>query len=112
MYYSELSRIKRIERILERLAYLSVGLDVFVAVATLLVMRGATGSSTMLLISGYLMFIEVVIAVVLFSAMISMRHYKKLADSVALNTFINKYHNESVLWKTIAVLKRIITLDV
>ncbi len=111
MYYGQYYRMQRIERILERLAYLSVGLDFFVAVATLLVMRGAEGSATMLLLSGYLMFAEVIIAAVLFTSLIAMRHYRKIMNAIVLNTFINKYHNESLGWRIVTILKRIVTLD-
>ena len=112
MYYNELERTRRMEGILERLAYWSVGLDFFVAIATLLVMRGAAGSSFMLLVAGYLMFTEVVIVAVLFTLLIAVRHYRKVIDAFMLNTFINKYHTENIAWKVISILKRVVTLDI
>ena len=111
MYYNEFEKARRMGRILEHLAYYSVGLDFFVAIATLLVMRGAAGSSFMLLIAGYLMFAEVVIATVLFTLLIAVRHYRRAIEVFMLNTFINKYHTESLAWKAVSILKRIITLD-
>lgn len=91
MYYSEFERIKRMERLLERLAYLSVGLDFFVAVATLLVMQGAAFSSFMLLVGGYLLFAEVLLASVMFLAMVVVKHYRRIIDGVAATTFRNRY---------------------
>ena len=87
MYYTEFARIQRMEKLLERLAYVSVGLDVFVAMATFLVTKGLPYSSFMLMLSGYLMAIEVGIAAVLFSALVALKHYRKLIDNVALGTF-------------------------
>jgi hypothetical protein len=112
MYYNEFEKTRRMGRILERLAYYSVGLDFFVAIATLLVMRGAAGSSFMLLVAGYLMFAEVVIATILFTLLIAVRHYRRVIEAFMLNTFINKYHTESVAWKVVSILKRIVTLDI
>ncbi len=91
MYYGQYARIKRMERLLERLAYLSVGLDFFVALATLLVMQGAKISSFMLLIGGYLLFAEVILASLIFIALIVVKHYRRIIDRVADATFRNKY---------------------
>jgi uncharacterized membrane protein len=87
MYYSSFEKIKRMERMLERLAYLSVMLDFFVAVATFFVIRGAAFSSTMLMLGGYLMLVEIVIAVVLLISLVVLKHYRKLIDGVALVRF-------------------------
>ena len=112
MYYSEFDRVSRIEKLLEKLAYLSVALDFFVALATYFVSRGAAFSNQMLVLSGYLMLIEVALAAVLFAAMIAMRHYRKVMEVISLHTFRNRYHNESLAWKVVSVIKRILTLDI
>lgn len=91
MYYSDYARIKRMERLLERLAYLSVGFDFFVALATLLVMQGAKISGFMLLIGGYLLFAEVALASLIFIALIVAKHYGKIIEGVADATFKNRY---------------------
>lgn len=54
MYYSEFSRIRRIQRFLEKLAYISVGTDFLIAGATYLVIRNTPFSTSMLLISDYI----------------------------------------------------------
>ena len=91
MYYGDYQRIKRMEKFLERLAYLSVGLDFFVALATLLVIQGAKISGFMLLVGGYLLFAEVILASLIFTALIVVKHYRRIIDGVADATFRNKY---------------------
>ncbi len=95
MYYGEFQRIKRIERYLEKLAYLSVGLDFFVAVATYLVIRGYSFSSFMLLVGGYLLFAEVIIAATMFVAMIALKHYRGIIVNMNRITFNSKYPKSS-----------------
>ncbi len=92
MYYSEFERIERMERWLERLAYLSVFLDFVVAVATYMVVRGAEYSSVMLLWSGYLIGAEVVLAAFIFVSLIGLKHYRKIVNNVALSTFRTRYN--------------------
>lgn len=94
MYYGEYQRIRRMEKFLERLAYLSVGLDFFVAVATILVIQGAKISGFILLVGGYLLFIEVVLASVIFLAMVVVKHYRKIIDGIADTTFRKRYPAE------------------
>lgn len=91
MYYREFQRITKIEKILERLAYLSVILDAMVAVATFLVIRGVQAYSLMLTISNYLLTIEVGFAVVIFASLIALKHYRRVIDGVALATFRSPY---------------------
>jgi hypothetical protein len=91
MYYNDFQRIKRMEKMLERLAYLSVFLDAMVAVATFLVIRGVDAYSLMLTISNYFLTIEVAFAAVIFGTLIALKHYRKIIDGVALTSFRNKY---------------------
>ncbi len=91
MYYNDFQRIKRMEKTLERLAYLSVFLDAMVAVATFLVIRGVQAYSLMLTISNYLLTIEVAFAAVIFASLVALKHYRSVIDRAALASFRNKY---------------------
>ena len=79
MYYSELVRVRRIEKFLERLAYSSMAFDVLVAIATLFIMEGGPGYYNFLLMIGdYLIFIEVALAAVAFGSIIALKNYKRI----------------------------------
>lgn len=91
MYYSEFQRVKRMEKLLERLAYLSVVLDAMIAVATFLVIRGVQAYSLMLTISNYLLTVEVGFAVVIFLALGALKHYRRVIDKVAIASFRSPY---------------------
>lgn len=79
------------EGLLEKLAYFSVVLDFLVAVATFFVIRGNESYSLMLMVSNYLLTIEVFFTVVIFVLLVGLRHYRKIVDAVALASFRNKY---------------------
>lgn len=83
MYGRDVERVKRLDRLLERLAYASVGLDFLVAIATLLVMKGFKFSMSVLIISDYLIFAEVIIAAVLFAIIFAIRHYQRILEAMA-----------------------------
>jgi hypothetical protein len=108
MYYSEFMRIKGMERLLERLAYLSVGLDFIVAAATYLLMRGYSFSQTMLVWSGYLLFAEVVIACILFIAMLGMRHFKKVMRHIDIVSFKSRYRRQSKFGTVKALIAKLL----
>ena len=95
MYYTDLQRVKKVESYLEKLAYLSVGLDFFVAVATYLVIQGYGFSSFMLLLGGYLLFAEVIIAAFMFITMIVLRHLRRVMVNVESLSFRSKYPKAS-----------------
>ena len=75
MYYSDYKKVKRMEKWLERLAYISVALDFAVALASFLALRRAVFSAVMLTISGDLVLIEMGIIAVLFITLTAMKHY-------------------------------------
>ncbi len=80
MYYSELVRVKRIEKFLERLAYSSMAFDVMVAVATLFIVEGGPGYYNFVLMMGdYLIFVEVALATLAFTSIITLKNYKAIA---------------------------------
>ncbi len=83
MYAKDIQRVKRLDIILERLAYLSIGLDFIVAIATLLLMKGLKFSASLLMIGDYLIFAEVIIAAVLFLIIFAIRHYQKVLEAMA-----------------------------
>jgi hypothetical protein len=79
------------KRLLEKIAYFSIGLDFFVALATLLVTQGFKFSSTMLLVGGYLLFIEVVLTGVVFMLMAVLQHYRPLLRSINSLFYNSRY---------------------
>ncbi len=89
MYYSEYDRVKKTEKLLERLAYISVGLDFVIALASLLVLRGAAFSGLMLTISGDLILIEMIVVSVIFVTLMALKHYSNIMDSFAGAAFKN-----------------------
>lgn len=92
MYYRQFARIRRIEKFLENLAYASIVLDAGLSVATMLVIKGTISSSAAFVaISDYLVFIEVILAVVMFSAILGLRHYSKVPQMVDKLIFKAKY---------------------
>ncbi len=82
MYGRDVERVKRLNVLLEKLAYASVGLDFLVAIATLLVLKGFKFSMSVLVISDYLIFAEVIIAAALFVLIFAIRHYQKIIDAM------------------------------
>ncbi len=63
MYYSSFDRIRRLQRLLERVAYVSVGTDFVIAGATYMVIRNTPYSGTLLIISDYIdLFIVAVVS--------------------------------------------------
>lgn len=92
MYYSELVRVRRIEKFLERLAYSSIALDALVAVATLFVIEGRPKYSGLVLMVGdYLIFIEVALASVALASLLALMHYKKIFKELDKMMFRVKY---------------------
>ncbi len=72
--------IQRMEQLFEKVAYLSVALDFFVAAATFLVLRNVTYSGTLLHIGDYLILLETMIAALLFVTLMAMKHYTRVMD--------------------------------
>ncbi len=66
MYYGELSRIKRMQKLLNRVAYISVGTDFLIAISTYLVINNVPFSSSALLISDYVDFVMVAVIATIF----------------------------------------------
>ena len=82
--YSQVKRIKHVEGILEKIAYLSIVLDVFVGTATFLALRNVTYSSSLLRVGDYLIFLERLLAVLVFVLLMALKHYNTLMDSLTL----------------------------
>ncbi len=96
MYHSEMVRVKRIERFLERLAYSSMAFDAIIAAATFLVIRGNSNYSGLLFMAGdYLIFVEILLAAVAFVSIIAMRHYNKVIEGLDKMVFRAKYKKQS-----------------
>ncbi len=73
MYYSEFSRIKRMQKLLSKIAYISVGTDFLIAISTYLVINDVKFSSSALMISDYLDFALVAIAAIMFVLLVLMK---------------------------------------
>ncbi|MGC8495882.1 MAG: hypothetical protein ACP5RM_01630 [Candidatus Micrarchaeia archaeon] len=96
MYYSDFEKIRLTERMLEKLAYLSVAFDVMAAVATFFAVRTTIRSfSSLLMISDYLIFIEVVIAGILVAMLVTMKYYDKILRSFNIAMFKMRHHKRS-----------------
>jgi hypothetical protein len=91
MYYNEFKKIERMRSILEKIAYFSVGLDFFVAIATLLVAKGFKYSTVMLMWGGYLLFAEVVLTGMLFGVLIWLKHYNRIINNIAMLAFRTRH---------------------
>ena len=78
------------ERLFEKLAYASVGLDFLVAFASFLVIRGAAYSKLMLTIGGDLIMVEMAIIGVLFVMMLALKHYSAVMSGFASMAFKNR----------------------
>lgn len=79
-----LAAAKKIDRFFIILGYLSILLDVIVTTATFFFIRNIEYSHQFLVISDYLVSIEVVLAAVMFAVLLALRHY----DSVIMRLSI------------------------
>jgi hypothetical protein len=80
--------LRSAERHLKGLAYLSVFLDGFVALATVLSLsRPIRFYTTFLYLSDYLIFVEVVAAIFLSASILYLKYAKKISRKLALSYF-------------------------
>ncbi len=89
MYYSEYARVKKLEGWLAKLAYISVGLDFVISLATLLILKGLTYSKFMLTIGNYLLTAEMIVIGVIFVSIVLLKHYSNMMSGFALAAFKN-----------------------
>ena len=87
MYYKAYHRIKRTQNLLEKVAYISVGSDILIAASTYLVLRNVAYSNSLLLLSDYIDFLFVAIAVSLFLAAVILRHGSDLPKKAGMLLF-------------------------
>jgi hypothetical protein len=80
VYYSELVRIRKTQRLLEKIAYISVGADFMIAISTYLVLSDVRYSSSALMASDYIDLALVVIATVMFAMLAVMKFQKRLSN--------------------------------
>lgn len=73
MYYSSVSRIMKLQKMVERIAFISVGADIMIAGSTYLVIRNAPFSNSLLMVSDYLDLALVVMVVAMFSMLLLLR---------------------------------------
>lgn len=91
LYYSDHVRVKRMEKLLEKLAYISVALDFIVALASFLVLKRAAFSSVMLAISGDLVLVEMGIITVIFMTLTAMKHYGRIMAALEQAKFRSRH---------------------
>lgn len=94
MYYSEHERIMQMEKLLEKFAYISIISDFFIAISTYFVLNQFALSSSFLLASDYLDFIEVVIASVILVLIIALRYFKKTIYRLHLFIVRSRYRGD------------------
>lgn len=94
MYYSEHERIVQMEKLLERFAYFSIISDFLIAVSTYFALNQFAFSSSFLLASDYLDFIEVVIASVILALIIALRYFKKTIARFHLFIVRSRYRGD------------------
>ena len=76
MYYGEKERLRHMQKLLERFAYISILTDVMIAVSTYLVAQSYAYSSSFLMVTDYLDLVEVIIAAGIVVMILAMRYYK------------------------------------
>lgn len=86
------------EKLLEKLAYISVALDFIIAVASFLVIRRAAFSALMLSISGDLIMIEMGVIAVLFVSLMAMKHYGNVVAALEQARFRSKHTRVSAVF--------------
>ena len=87
MYYHEYSRINRMQKLLDRVAYISVGSDLLIAASTYLVITNVGFSNSALLLSSYLNFVLVAIAATMFLVLIAMKAQNRVVKKARLFAF-------------------------
>ncbi|MCL5102340.1 MAG: hypothetical protein M1544_03225 [Candidatus Marsarchaeota archaeon] len=100
MYYSEIERLKKIEKYLELLAYGSVALDALVAFGSLLLMHGFHYADLIVSISNYAITAEIAIAAVLLATLLAMKHYKNIIYNFDINAFRMKQKRRMRFYKS------------
>ncbi len=98
VYYSEHARIKRVERLLEKLAYISVAFDFILAAASFLVIRRAAFSALMLTISSDLIMVEMGVMALLFVTLVAMKHYSNVIAALEQARFRGRHTKVSAVF--------------
>ncbi|MEM0150094.1 MAG: hypothetical protein QXW10_04315 [Candidatus Micrarchaeaceae archaeon] len=81
---------------LEKLAYMSVGFDVLAAIATFMMVRPATNVfDPLLILSDYLILIEVVVAAIIVALLVTMKYYNKIINRISDAMFKMKHSKHS-----------------
>jgi hypothetical protein len=75
------------ENLFEKLAYISVGLDFVVALASFLVIKDAPYSKFMLTVGSELILLEMIVIVAVFITIFSLKHYGKMLQKFTLLAF-------------------------
>lgn len=87
MYYKAYHRIKRTQDLLDKVVYVSMGSDILIAASTYLVLRNVAYSNYILLLSDYMDFLFVAVAVPLFLALVILRHGSDLPKKARMLLF-------------------------
>ncbi len=83
-----MSRIRKIRKGLDTLAYASVGLDFLVGIVTLASLKYYSNVSGILMYLDYALAAEIAIAGVLFVTLLSLSHYERVLDGFSYAGFV------------------------
>jgi hypothetical protein len=84
MYYGERQRLRQMQKLLERFAYISILTDSLIAASTYLVMQSYAYSSSLLMMTDYLDLLEVIIAAGIIVTILALRYYKSTLTKLHL----------------------------
>ncbi len=82
--YENLSRAKKLKGWLEKLAYISVILDILITLVSLASLKSSTLTSTFLLYIDYVLAAEMILVIILFITMLFLSHYENIIERLSL----------------------------
>ncbi len=87
VYYYEFSRMKRLKKLIDKVAYISVGTDFLIAISTYLVINRVSFSDSALLLSDYIDFVVVAIVATMFLTLTLMKYQERLIRQLKTMAF-------------------------
>ena len=87
VYYYEFSRMKRLKKLIDKVAYISVGTDFLIAISTYLVINRVSFSDSALLLSDYIDFVVVAIVATMFLTLTLMKYQERLVRQLKTMAF-------------------------
>lgn len=87
VYYYEFSRMKRLKKLIDKVAYISVGTDFLIAISTYLVINRVSFSDSALLLSDYIDFVVIAIVATMFLTLTLMKYQERLIRQLKTMAF-------------------------